>query len=177
MKSKFRTAAILGLLLTARPDVSQAATTVVTVGPQAASSNFDVMFNTTLTSVEQLVTISQGSVNTGEGAAFTISAILPGDQLVTLFQSGTVSPFQDISLAALTNNTFTAFGAPTDLLGLRFVSYKVGFSGFAGTVSFLGGTDLTFNVVPELSTSVGLALGAAGLAFARRRRVAWSSLR
>ncbi|MCW1923307.1 PEP-CTERM sorting domain-containing protein [Luteolibacter arcticus] len=174
MKLKFRTAAILGLLLTAKPDVSQAATTVVTAGPQAASSDFEVIFSTTLTGVEQLVTISQGSVYTGEGAAFTISAILPGNQLVTLFQSGTVSAFLDITLAALTNNTFTAFGTPTDLLGLRFVSYKVGAFGAPGTVSFPGGTNLTFNVVPELSTSVGLALGAAGFAFARRRRVAWS---
>jgi hypothetical protein len=172
MKSKFRTATVLGLLIIAKPEVSQAATTVVTVGPQTASSDFSVLFNTTLTSVQQLVTISQGSVNTGEGAAFTISAILPNDQLVTLFQSGTVSPFQDITLAALTNNTFTAFGTPTDIKGLKFFSYKVGSSGFAGTVSFGSGTQLTFNVIPEPSAFVGLALGAAGFAFARRRRVA-----
>jgi hypothetical protein len=171
MKSKFRTAAILGLLIIAKPEVSQAATTVVTVGPQTASSDFSVMF-TTLTNVQQLVTISQGSVNTGEGAAFTISAILPNDQLVTLFQSGTVSAFQDITLAALTNNTFTAFGTPTDIKGLKFFSYKVGSSGFAGTVSFGSGTQLTFDVIPEPSAFAGLALGAAGFAFARRRRVA-----
>jgi hypothetical protein len=171
MKSKFRAIATLGVLIIANPRVSHGATTVLTVGPQAASSSFDVMFGTTLTSVEQLVSISQGSVNTGEGAAFTISAILPEDQLVNLFSSGTVSPFQNISLAALTNNSFTAFATPTDIIGLRFLSYQVGPSGFAGTIALPAGTELTFTV-PEPSASLGIALGAAGLAFTRRRKTA-----
>lgn len=170
MKSKFRAAATLGLLLTARPDVSKAATTVVTVGPQAASSSFDLLFATTLSSAEQLVSISQGSVNTGEGAAFTISAILANNDLVTIFSSGVVSPFQNISLASLTNNTFTAFSTPQDLKGLHFESYKVGGSGFAGTIALPAGTTLTFNVVPEASTTLAISCAAAGLAFTRRRK-------
>lgn len=169
MKSKFRAIAALGVLVIANPRVSDGATTVVAVGLQAASSSFDVLFSTPLTSVEQLVSISQGSVNTGEGAAFTISAILPDDQLVNLFSSGTVSPFQNISLAALTNNSFTAFATPTDIVGLRFFSYRVGSSGFAGTIALPAGTELTFSAVPEPSSSLVIALGMAGLAFTRRK--------
>ncbi|MEK7951512.1 PEP-CTERM sorting domain-containing protein [Luteolibacter soli] len=173
MKSKFRAAATLGLLLTAnKPEVSQAATTVISAGPQAASSSFDLLFATPLTSVQQLVSIDQGSVNTGEGAAFTISAILTSNQLVTVFSSGTVAPFQNITLAALTGNTFTAFGSPQDIKGLHFESFKVGGSGFAGTVALPAATNFTFTVVPEPATSTGLALGAAALAFAWRRRTA-----
>jgi hypothetical protein len=143
---------------------------VVTVGPQAASSNFNLLFNTTISSIDQLVSISQGSVNTGEGAAFTISAILANDDLVTVFSSGQVSAFQNITLAALTNNTFTAFATPQEIKGLHFESFKVGSNGFAGTVALPAGTTLTFNLVPEASTFTGLALGAAGLAFTRRRK-------
>ena len=91
---------------------------------------------------------------------------------MTVFSSGQVSAFQNITLAQLTNNTFTAFSTPQEIKGLHFESFKVGFNGFAGTVSIPAGTGLTFSVVPEAATSIGIAFGAAGLAFIRRRRTA-----
>src|SRR6478672_1390929 len=94
MKANYRAAASAGLLLSACANVGHAATTVqTTVGPHATGSNFDLLFSTPVTGVEQLVSISDGSVNTGEGAAITISAILPDDSLVQLFSSPLSSPF------------------------------------------------------------------------------------
>ncbi|HVJ47490.1 MAG TPA: PEP-CTERM sorting domain-containing protein [Luteolibacter sp.] len=172
MKANYRAAASAGLLLSACANVGQAATTVqVTVGPQAASSSFDTMFST-LTSVEQLVSISDGAVNTGEGSTMTINAILEDNSLVEIFRKS-VSPsppqmFQNVSLQSLTLNTFTPLSTPQNVKGLRF-----GFTGFpAGNLAFPALTVLTFSVVPEPAAAVMMMLGFVFLAFRHRRKLA-----
>ncbi|MEO5912872.1 MAG: PEP-CTERM sorting domain-containing protein [Luteolibacter sp.] len=170
MKANYRAAASAGLLLSACANVGHAATTVQTVvGPQAASSNFDVLFSTPLTSVTQLVSISDGSVNTGEGAAFSISAILTNNQVVQIFSASPPPPFfQTPSLAAFTGNVFTPFGTPQDVKALRFTS-----TGFpAGTFALPALTVLTFTVVPEPAAALLMVLGFVFLAFRHRRQIA-----
>lgn len=171
MKPNYRAAASAGLLLSACANVGQAATVQVTVGPQTASSSFDTMF-TTLTSVEQLVSISDGSVNTGEGSTMTINAILEDNSLVEIFRKS-ISPsppqmFQSVSLQSLTLNTFTPLSTPQNVKGLRF-----GFTGFpAGNLTLPALTVLTFSVVPEPAAAVMMMLGFVFLAFRHRRNLA-----
>lgn len=173
MKANYRAAASAGLLLSACASVGEAATTVqTTVGPQAAASNFDLIFSTPITSVEQLVSIGDGSVNTGEGATMTINAILQDNSLVELFRKS-VSPSPpemhlNVSLVSLTSNTFTPFATPQTVKGLRF-----GFTGFpAGNVAIPALTVLTFSVVPEPAAAVMMMLGFVFLAFRHRRKLA-----
>ena len=170
MKANYRAAASAGLLLSAAcADLGQAATTVqTTVGPQAASSNFDLLFSTPLTNVEQLVSISDGSVSTGEGGAMTISAILPDDSLVLLFSK--TSFFENIALSTLTGNIFSSFSTPQTVKGLQFK--YVGSSGPQGTFTIPASTVLTFTAVPEPATAVVTLLGGVFVAI-RRRRVAF----
>ena len=122
MKSNYRAAASAGLLLSACANVGQSATTVqTTVGPQTASSNFDVLFSSPISSVSDLVSISDGSVYTGEGATLSISAILTNDQVVEIF-SKFPSPFQNVTLSSFTGNVFTDFATPQSIKALRFKS-------------------------------------------------------
>lgn len=166
MKPHYRAAASAGLLLSACANLGEAATTVQTiVGPQTASSSFDLLFSTPVTSVEDLVSISDGSVYTGEGATMTVSAVLANDQVVTLF-STIPSPFQNISLFNLTNNNFTAFVTPQEVKALRFRSTG---GNVAGTFAIPALTVLTLAVVPEPAAAMMMLLGCAFLAFRRRK--------
>ena len=170
MKANYRAAASAGLLLSACANVGQAATTVqAIVGPQNASSNFDVLFSTPLTSVTQLVSISDGSVNTGEGATLSISAVLTNNQVVEIFSKSAPSPFfQTPTLANFTGNVFTSFATPQDVKALRFKA-----TGFpAGTFALPAMTLLTFAVVPEPAAAVMMLLGMVFLAVRRRRMIA-----
>jgi hypothetical protein len=169
MKSNYRAAASAGLLLSACANVGHGATTVqTTVGPHAASSNFDVLFSTPLTSVTQLVSISEGSVNTGEGATMKISAVLTNNQVVEIFSKMEPFPFfQTPTLTDFTDNVFTPFATPQDVKALRFTS-----TGFpAGTFALPALTILTFAVVPEPAAAIMMMLGLVFLAV-RRRKIA-----
>ena len=169
MKSNYRAAASAGLLLSACANVGQSATTVqTTVGPQASSSNFDVLFSTPISSVSDLVSISDGSVTTGEGATLSISAILTNDQVVQIF-SKVPSPFQNQTLATLTGNLFSEFATPQDVKALRFMSTG---GQIAGTFALPAMTVLTFAVVPEPAAAVMMLLGLVFLAVRRRRVIA-----
>lgn len=170
MKANYRAAASAGLLLSsACANVGHAATTVqTTVGPQGAASNFDVLFSTPLTSVSQLVSISDGSVNTGEGATMKISAVLTNNQVVEIFSKMEPFPFNQIlTLPNFTGNVFTAFATPQDVKALRFSS-----TGFpAGTFTLPALTVLTFAVVPEPAAAIMMLLGIVFLAVRRRRMI------
>ncbi len=169
MKPNYRAAASAGLILTACANVGHGATTVQTiVGPHAAGSNFDLLFSTPLTSVEQLVSISDGSVNTGEGAAMTISGILSDDSLVQLF-SKVSSPFQNVPLSTITGNVFSPFATPQSVKGLRFTSTG---TAALGTFAFPALTVLTFSVVPEPAAAVMMLLGFVFLVVRHRRKLA-----
>ncbi len=169
MKPNFRAAASAGLLLSAAATGGDAATMVqTTVGPHAAGSNYDLIFSTPLTSVEQLVSISDGSVYTGEGATMTVSAVLTNDQVVQIY-STVPSPFQNVSLSSLTNNTFTPLASPQDVKALRFSSTG---GNIAATFAFPALTVLTFAVVPEPAAAAMMLLGCVFLAFRRRKMAA-----
>ena len=140
-----------------------------TVGPHATGSNFDLLFSTPVTGVEQLVSISDGSVNTGEGAAITISAILPDDSLVQLFSSPLSSPFfRNITLSSATGNSFSPFSTPQTVKGLHFGST----GNQLATFTFSAATVLTFAVVPEPAAAIMMLLGCVLLAVRRRRMTA-----
>lgn len=171
MKSNYRAAASAGLLLSsACANLAPGATTVqTTVGPQAASNSFDVLFSTPLTDVTQLVSISDGSVNTGEGATMKISAVLTNNQVVELFSKMETFPFfQTPTLTNFTGNVFTAFATPQDVKALRFTST----GSPAGTFALPAMTVLTFTVIPEPAAAFLMVLGCVFLAFGRRRRLA-----
>jgi len=170
MKPNYRTAASAGLLVTAAcANLAPAATTVQTVvGPQATSSGFDVLFSS-VASVEDLVSISDGSVYTGEGASFKISAILTNDQVVEIFSHFPLNPFETISLSTLTGNAFTDFATPQDIKGLRFTA-SGGNPNQPGTFTLPGSTVLTFAVVPEPTAAVIMLSGVISLAAHRRRK-------
>lgn len=169
MKANYRAAASAGLMLSACAQMTHGATTVqTTVGPQAASSNFDVLFSSTISSVTDLVSISDGSVYTGEGAMMTVSAILPDDSLVQLF-SRVSSPFQNISLSTLTGNMFSDLATPQEIKGLRFGSSG---GNVAGTFALPALTVLTFAVIPEPGAAIAMLLGCVFLAVRRRRMAA-----
>lgn len=171
MKSNYRAAASAGLLLSACANVGQGATTVqTTVGPQAASSNFDVLFSTPLISVTQLVSISDGSVNTGEGAVLSISAILTDNQVVEIFSKMQSPPFfQTPPLSTFTGNVFNAFATPQDVKALRFSSTGGSGGTVAGTFALPALTVLTFAAVPEPAAAIMMFLGVVFLAVCRRR--------
>ncbi len=92
-------------------------TTTQQYGPTPLS--YDVLF-TPIADATDLVSISAGSVYTGEGPSFTIQAIGSDDTTVDLFFDP-FNPdfFQTVSLASITNNTFTDFSA-REIKGLRF---------------------------------------------------------
>ncbi|MEO5713056.1 MAG: PEP-CTERM sorting domain-containing protein [Luteolibacter sp.] len=173
MKANYRAAASAGLLLSACANVGHAATTVqTTVGPHAVGTNFDLLFSTPLTSVTQLVSINDGSVNTGEGATLSISAILTNDQEVVIFSQVPSFPFfRDLSISSFTGNVFSAFATPQDVKALRFQSTGSGGTQ-PGSFAFPAAAILTFAVVPEPAAAILMALGFVLLAFRHRRMTA-----
>ena len=96
--------------------------------PAAVPANWDCgtplsldVFFTPVESVTDLVSISAGSVYTGEAASLMIQAIASDDAIYGLFPSTFLSDFfQTKTLASITNNTFTDFASPHDSKGLRF---------------------------------------------------------
>ena len=126
------------------------------VGPQQGSS-FDLMFEN-VTSAKDLVSISNGTVVTGEGVSLTISAIKTDDQVVNLYSGFSGSLFQSIPLSDLTSNDYQEF-PESDIKGLR-----VSASGIAGPFVIIpAGTVLAFLAVPEPGTALLLGLGFAAL--------------
>ena len=142
---KFYAAMSAGALLAAAGSSVQADSTVQrTLTSQRSGSSYDILFDEA-TDATDLVSISAGSVFTGEGGGMTISAIDVNDQVFQLFAGTFLTWFQTNTLVYYTNNDFTQFAAPSDIKGLRI--YSGGFP--SATLTLPAGTVLTFAVLPE----------------------------
>ena len=143
---KFYAAMSAGALLAAAGSSVQADSTVQrTLPSQRSGASYDILFDE-VTDATDLVSISAGSVYTGESGQMTISAIDVNNQVFQLF-AGTFYAewFQTNPLAYYTNNDFTQFAAPSDIIGLRIAS-----GGYpSATLTLPAGTVLTFAVLPE----------------------------
>jgi len=141
-------------------------TTTTQYGPTPLS--YDVLF-TPIANAVDLVSISAGSVYTGEGPSFTIQAIGSDDTTVDLFFDP-FNPdfFQTVTLASITSNTFTDLSA-RELKGLRFTLAQSN-PGPQPSLTLPVGTELVFNAVPEPAAAVLLGCGLAAVLIGRRFR-------
>jgi hypothetical protein len=136
-------------------------TTTQQYGPTPLS--YDVLF-TPVQSATDLVSISDGSVYTGEAASLAIKAITSNDTTIDLFPATFMTPFQTTSLASITNNAFTAF-APQAIKGLRFT---LNFFAVQPSLTLPTGTQFSISAVPEPGAGVMLACGLAAVLIGRR---------
>jgi hypothetical protein len=141
-------------------------TTTQQYGPTPLS--YDVLF-TPIENATDLVSISAGSVYTGEGPSFTIQAIGSDDTTTDLFFDP-FNPdfFQNVSLASITNNTFTDFSA-REIKGLRFTLAQPN-PGPQPSLTLPVGTELVFSAVPEPAAAMLLGCGLAAVLIGRRFR-------
>jgi len=140
-------------------------TTTQQYGPTPLS--YDVLF-TPIADATDLVSISAGSVYTGEGPSFTIQAIGSDDTTVDLFfDPFNYDFFQTVSLASITNNTFTDFSA-REIKGLRFTLAQP--FGPQPSLTLPVGTELVFSAVPEPAAAVLLGCGLAAVLIGRKLR-------
>jgi hypothetical protein len=141
-------------------------TTTQQYGPTPLS--YDVLF-TPIENAVDLVSISQGSVYTGEGPSFTIQAIGSDNSTVNLFfDSFNPDFFQTVTLASITNNTFTDFSA-REIKGLRFTLAQPN-PGPQPSLTLPVGTELVFTAVPEPAAAMLLGCGLAAVLIGRRFR-------
>ena len=139
-------------------------TTTQQYGPTPLS--YDVLF-TPVENATDLVSISDGSVFTGEGPSFTIQAIGTDDTTVDLFFESFIPDFfQTKLLVDITSNTFTDF-SPRDIKGLRFTFVQPN-PGDQPSLTLPVGTEFQFAVVPEPSAGVLLGCGLAAVLIGRR---------
>jgi hypothetical protein len=139
-------------------------TTTQQYGPTPLS--YDVLF-TPVENATDLVSISDGSVYTGEGPSFTIQAIGTDDTTVDLFFEPIIYDFfQTKPLVDITSNTFTDF-SPRDIKGLRFTFVQPN-PGPQPSLTLTIGTEFQFAVVPEPSAGVLLGCGLAAVLIGRR---------
>jgi hypothetical protein len=142
-----------------------------TASPQGTTASFDVLF-TPVQNATDLVSISAGSVYTGESASLTIQAIASDDSPLTLFGPYSMNDFfQTVPLSTITNNAFTDFSAQ-DIKGLRFSIQN--FAGFGPTgfpsITLPVGTEFQFVAVPEPAAAMLLGCGLAAVLIGRRFR-------
>jgi len=141
-------------------------TSTTQYGPTPLS--YDVLF-TPIENATDLVSISQGSVYTGEGPSFTIQGIGSDDSTVNLFFASGINPFfATESLASITNNTFTDFSA-RELKGLRFTLAQSN-PGPQPSLTLPVGTEFQFVAVPEPAAAMLLGCGLAAVLIGRRFR-------
>jgi len=141
-------------------------TTTQQYGPTPLS--YDVLF-TPIADATDLVSISAGSVYTGEGPSFTIQAIGSDDTTVDLFFDPFNSDFfQTVPLASITNNTFTDFSA-REIKGLRFTLAQPN-PGPQPSLTLPVGTELVFTALPEPAAAVLLGCGLAAVLIGRKLR-------
>jgi hypothetical protein len=139
-------------------------TTTQQYGPTPLS--YDVLF-TPVENATDLVSISDGSVYTGEAPSFTIQAIGTDDTTVDLFFEEVIYDFfQTKPLVDITSNTFTDF-SPRDIKGLRFTFVQPN-PGPQPSLTLPIGTEFQFAVVPEPSAGVLLGCGLAAVLIGRR---------
>jgi len=149
--------------------------TVTTTQPYATTmsssdttASFDVLF-TPVENATDLVSISAGSVYTGEGASLTIQAIASDDTTETLFDSspsGFLPFFENQLLSEITNNTFTDFSA-RDIKGLRFTLAQSN-PFLKPSLTLPVGTEFVFSAVPEPAAAILLGCSLAAVMIGRR---------
>jgi len=160
-------AASVGLLVAASGNLGLAGIIVErTTTISYSGEDFDVLFDT-VTNATQLVSISAGSVYTGESAGFDISAIFSDDQTQSLFSGELFPILETVPLSDITDNIFTAFDVPKDVKGLRFHTTYV--EALSPNYSLPVSTTLTFAAVPEPSSALLLAFGMVLLVACRGR--------
>jgi hypothetical protein len=106
---------------------------------------------------------------TGEGPSFTIQAIRSDDTTVDLFSESFIPDFfQTVSLASITNNTFTDFSA-REIKGLRFTLAQPN-PGPQPSLTLPVGTELVFTAVPEPAAAALLGCGLVAVLIGRKLR-------
>lgn len=141
-------------------DTASAATEVRTTTTSQSGESLDVLFAPVADATE-LVSISDGSVYTGEGFNLVVSAITDGNQIIPLTSPTNYPHGTTRSLLEMTQNLFTAFPEQT-ITGIRFS--MTGGSGYLPLVSIPIGTDFTFTTIPEPQTALLIGLGLWALA-------------
>ena len=146
-------------------ETASAATDFRTTTSSQSGESIDVLFAPVADATE-LVSVSDGSVFTGEGASLVVSAITDGNQIIPL--TGSISGGFAVtqSLFDMTLDDFTAFPAQA-IKGIRFS--MAGVSGCCGSVTIPSGTLFTFTI-PEPQTALLVGLGLLGLAARGTRR-------
>lgn len=172
----------LAATLPASAGVVTVATTVgysTTGGSGVSSSFFDFLF-TPVQNATDLVSISvpldgtsQFSVYTGEAGYLTIEAIGTDNSLVTLFNRDPLDMFQNVTLASVTNDSFTDFSA-RDIQGLRFTT-GVNNQGPRSTLTLPSTTQFTFATTSVFETLPGSLLASTLAMFVVIRR--WQGFR
>ena len=137
-------------------ETASAATEFRTTTTSQSGTSFDVLF-APVPDATELVSISDGSVFTGEGASLVVSAITDGNQIIPLTASMSGGLHITQSLFDLTQDDFTAFPAQT-ITGIRFSVLGDTF------VTIPSGTQFTFTTIPEPQTALLIGLGLLGLA-------------
>ena len=168
MDSSYRHALAAGAALLVShggSETASAATDFRTTTSSQSGESVDVLFAPVADATE-LVSVSDGSVYTGEGASLVVSAITDGNQIIPL--TGSISGGFAVtqSLFDMTLDDFTAFPAQA-IKGIRFS--MAGVSGCCGSVTIPSGTQFIFTI-PEPQTALLVGLGLLGLAARGARR-------
>jgi hypothetical protein len=145
-------------------ETASAATEFRTTTTSQSGASLDVLFAPVADATE-LVSVSDGSVFTGEGGSLVVSAITDGNQIIPLTASIPGGFFNTLSLFDMTQDDFTAFPAQT-ITGIRFT--MAGFD--SRSVTIPSGTQFTFTTIPEPQTALLIGLGLLGLAARGARR-------
>ena len=170
------TAGALATLAGVAPGVAVAGITTITTtqeysgtaSSQGTTASFDVLF-TPVQNATDLVSISAGSVYTGEASALTIEVIRADDS--TIIVSGPISImdfFQTVPLSDITNNEFTDF-SEQEIKGLRFSIENIAGFGETGypSITLPVGTDFLISSVPEPGAGVMLVCSLAAVLISR----------
>lgn len=167
MENSYRQALVAGAALLVSHGASEtasAATEFRTTTTSQSGASLDVLF-APVPDATELVSVSDGSVFTGEGGSLVVSVITDENQIIPLTASIPGGFFNTLSLFDMTQDDFTAFPAKT-ITGIRFT--MAGFD--SRSVTIPSGTLFTFTTIPEPQTALLIGLGLLGLAARGARR-------
>ena len=167
MENSYRQALVAGAALLVSHGASEtasAATEFRTTTTSQSGASLDVLF-APVPDATELVSVSDGSVFTGEGGSLVVSVITDENQIIPLTASIPGGFFNTLSLFDMTQDDFTAFPAKT-ITGIRFT--MAGFD--SRSVTIPSGTQFTFTTIPEPQTALLIGLGLLGLAARGARR-------
>ena len=161
MENSYRQALVAGAALLVSHGASEtasAATEFRTTTTSQSGASLDVLF-APVPDATELVSVSDGSVFTGEGGSLVVSVITDENQIIPLTASIPGGFFNTLSLFDMTQDDFTAFPAKT-ITGIRFT--MAGFD--SRSVTIPSGTQFSFTTIPEPQTALLIGLGLLGLA-------------